>query len=638
MRGALCFAAIVKKSVNLLNSPPFDAEARKKRPRGREDSGLTTNISAYQFTPLQNLKVLRAQLLQDCRRWGLKGTILLAPEGINLFVAGPRAAVDELLAQLKQIPGLAGLNPKFSMSQQQPFRRMLVRLKKEIIAFGVEGVDPQRQPAPRLPARTLKAWLDEKRPLVLLDTRNHYEVRMGTFRGALPVSIETFRQFPEAARALPAALRETPVVAFCTGGIRCEKAAPLLQQLGFRDVWQLEGGILRYFEEVGADHFEGECFVFDRRVGVDPALSETDTVVCFACQAPLTPAHQAHPHYRLGISCPFCFQPNPLVDPLERRQQQLIRVCRPLPGSQPAENRRPLRIPGRLDGLPLGQVLEQLFPHIPFQDWIDLGASGRLLQPNGLPADLHQRVRAGEQFVRVQTSEVEPNVNANLILLYEDEALVVLNKPAPLPMHSCGRFHRNTLRHILQLAWHPQAPRPVHRLDANTTGLVLCARTQHFDRLLQAQFARGEVEKHYLVRVHGHPQHDRFEVTVPIAEEAGPAGARLPGEGRQARTEFAVRQRHDDGTSLLEARLHSGRTNQIRAHLWHCGYAVVGDPTYGCEGLGGRQTLNPEDPPMYLHSWKIALGHPLTGNPVSFSVEPPWPSGKALTHEILQSQ
>ena len=266
-----------------------------------------SNLSAYKFTPLDGLPALRERLLAVARAGGLKGTILLSPEGINLFVAGTRPPLAALLAELRALPGLADLAPKESESEEQPFHRMLVKIKREIIAFGVEGIDPARRPTPKLPAQTLKQWLDEGRAVTLLDARNDYEVRMGTFRGAVSAGIGHFREFPAAARRLPAELKDQPVVMFCTGGIRCEKAGPLLEREGFKNVFQLDGGILKYFETCGGAHYEGECFVFDRRVGLDPALHETDSVLCFNCQMPLTAAEQRHPHYVPDVSCPHCF-------------------------------------------------------------------------------------------------------------------------------------------------------------------------------------------------------------------------------------------------------------------------------------------------------------------------------------------
>lgn len=269
------------------------------------------NLSCYKFAPLDDLETYRQVVAAACRDQEVKGTVLLAPEGINFFLAGTRPQLEAVLAVLRRLPGLADLAPKESPSTSRPFRRMLVKIKKEIIAFGVPGVDPARAPAPKLKPAELKRWLDEGRPVVLLDTRNVYEVRMGTFRGALAPPIWNFRDFPRAAAALPAELKERPVVMFCTGGIRCEKAGPYLQRLGYRDVHQLEGGILKYFEEVGGAHYEGECFVFDERVGVDPDLRPTRSVLCFNCQMPLSLAEQADPRYVFERSCPHCFDGKP---------------------------------------------------------------------------------------------------------------------------------------------------------------------------------------------------------------------------------------------------------------------------------------------------------------------------------------
>ncbi len=265
------------------------------------------NLSAYKFTPLENLPALKERLKAVADGAGIKGSILLSPEGINLFVAGERAGLDRLLGEIRDIAGLADLTPKESTSDDQPFNRMLVKIKKEIIAFGVEGIDPSRRPTPKLAPRQLKQWLDEGRPLTLLDTRNDYEVKLGTFRGARAAGIENFRDFPAAVSRLPEELKEQPVVMFCTGGIRCEKAGPFMELSGFKQVLQLDGGILKYFEECGGAHYDGECFVFDKRVGVDPALQETNSVLCFACQMPLTEAEQRDPRYVPDKSCPHCF-------------------------------------------------------------------------------------------------------------------------------------------------------------------------------------------------------------------------------------------------------------------------------------------------------------------------------------------
>jgi len=269
------------------------------------------NLSAYRFAPLEDLPALKERLKAVAAEGALKGTILLSTEGINLFVAGERPGLDRLMAMIHAVPGLENLKPKESLSARQPFNRMLVKIKKEIIAFGVPGIDPARRPAPKLPARTLKQWLDEGRPITLLDTRNDYEVDAGTFEGALPAGIRHFREFPQAVEKLSPELKERPIVMFCTGGIRCEKAGPYLESVGFKNVFQLDGGILKYFEECGGVHYRGECFVFDGRVGVDPALRETSSVMCFVCRMPLSAADQQHPHYVFEKSCPHCFDGKP---------------------------------------------------------------------------------------------------------------------------------------------------------------------------------------------------------------------------------------------------------------------------------------------------------------------------------------
>ncbi len=265
------------------------------------------NLAGYKFAPLDRLPELRARLLAFCHAHSLRGTILLSPEGINFFVAGERAAATALLAELRAVPGLEDLTPKESVSAAQPFNRMLVKIKKEIIAFGIEGIDPAGRPTKKISARTLKQWLDEGRVLTLLDTRNDYEIRLGTFRGARAAGIDHFREFPGAVGRLPGELKSQTIVTFCTGGIRCEKAGPFLELAGFEDVFQLDGGILKYFEDCGGAHFEGECFVFDRRVGVDAELRETDAVLCFNCQMPLRADEQRDARYVPDVSCPHCF-------------------------------------------------------------------------------------------------------------------------------------------------------------------------------------------------------------------------------------------------------------------------------------------------------------------------------------------
>jgi RluA family pseudouridine synthase len=588
------------------------------------------NLAAYQFVTLTDVRLLRTRLLTLCRSRDLKGTILLSHEGVNLCVAGLAEGIDDLLAELRSWPGLAGLSPKFSATDHQPFRRMLVRLKKEIIAFGVEGINPARRTSPKLPAATLKQWLDEGRPVTLLDTRNDYEIKLGTFKNARPIGIDHFRDFPAAVAKLPPELKEQPIVMFCTGGIRCEKAGPFMEREGFQTIFQLEGGILKYFEQCGGAHYDGECFVFDQRVGLDPTLHETESNQCYACQTPLTAAEQADPRYVPGRSCPYCFKSpaEQMALTLAERHAAIRRVCTPLPGSVPHDNYKSINVPADCDGRTLLETLCRVVKNIPAAVWVEECARSLVVNQERQPASPDQIVRTGERYRHIFPGVVEPEVNGAVEILHEDEALIVLNKPAPLPMHAGGRFYRNTLQHILNAVYHPQKPHPAHRLDANTTGLVLVTRTRHFAGRLQPQFAKGQVEKRYLVRVQGHPPADTFECDAPISDHSGDLGSRTvaadAASGLTARTEFHVRQRFADGTALLEAIPHTGRTNQIRIHLWHLGLPVCGDPAYlAGQHLGDTQTLPPGAPPLCLHAWKIKFTHPLTRQPVEFIATPP---------------
>jgi predicted sulfurtransferase len=247
------------------------------------------NVAFYRFAKLENLAKTRETLLAEAEALELKGTILLSPEGLNGFLAGKEASIESFLARLQKIPGLEDLIVKRSWTEQIPFEFLLIKLKKEIIAFGVDGVEPEKFTAPRLEPQELKRWLDEGRPVKLVDTRNGYEMALGAFKGALDLKLSTFREFPEKWRiAAQSCDPGTPVVMYCTGGIRCEKATALAVQQGFPGpVYQLEGGILRYFEECGGAHYQGGCFVFDDRVSLDPNLKAPEGMIqCRKCRAP----------------------------------------------------------------------------------------------------------------------------------------------------------------------------------------------------------------------------------------------------------------------------------------------------------------------------------------------------------------
>ena len=242
------------------------------------------NISAYLFTELKDTAALREACHGQASALSLKGTVLIAEEGINLFLAGPPQAVRDFVSWLHLDPRLVAISPKESWSDTQPFRKLLVKVKNEIIRMNHPAIQPQTGRAPAVAAATLKRWLDDGhddqgRPVVTLDTRNAFEVDEGSFVGALNWRIDKFSEFPAAASQQLDDLRGKTVVSFCTGGIRCEKAAIYLREQGLSQVYQLEGGILKYFEEVGSAHYSGNCFVFDERRGVNPELMpvKTDT-------------------------------------------------------------------------------------------------------------------------------------------------------------------------------------------------------------------------------------------------------------------------------------------------------------------------------------------------------------------------
>jgi UPF0176 protein len=236
------------------------------------------NISTYKFVPLADTLALRDTLTARALALSLKGTILLAEEGINLFLAGPAQAVRSFISQLQTDARFADIAPKESWSASQPFRKMLVKVKGEIIRMNHPAIQPAQGRAPAVDAHTVKRWLDQGhddlgRPVVTLDTRNTYEVDEGTFSGAIDWRLSKFTEFPDALQAHKAELADKTVISFCTGGIRCEKAAIYMRESGLPHVYQLEGGILKYFEDTGGAHYQGGCFVFDERRALAPDLS-----------------------------------------------------------------------------------------------------------------------------------------------------------------------------------------------------------------------------------------------------------------------------------------------------------------------------------------------------------------------------
>jgi UPF0176 protein len=264
----------------------------------------------YRFVTFDAPEELQPCILEQCVADGIKGTILLAHEGINGTVAGEPAAIDTLIAFLRDIPGCSELDVKYSHAKEMPFYRMKVRLKKEIVTLGVEGIDPKREVGTYVQPEDWNALISDPET-VLIDTRNDYEVAIGTFEGAVDPRTKSFTEFPEWFRAHRAELAagKTKFAMFCTGGIRCEKSTAFLKAEGIDQVYHLEGGILRYLENIpeADSKWQGECFVFDERVSVKHGLELGEMELCHACRRPISQTDKASAHFIEGVSCPACY-------------------------------------------------------------------------------------------------------------------------------------------------------------------------------------------------------------------------------------------------------------------------------------------------------------------------------------------
>jgi UPF0176 protein len=264
----------------------------------------------YHFTTLDDLTSMRERLLALGGQLALKGTVLLAPEGLNATICGPRAAIDEFLTSLASDGRFGGMSVKYSRAAGDApvFLRFKVKLKSEIVTMGVPGVDVREHTAEHVAPQAFNTLLNDP-AVAVLDVRNRYETEIGSFAGAEDPGTASFREFPEYVAERFGADRDQPVAMFCTGGIRCEKASAYLVEQGFTKVYQLDGGILRYLEEVPQDEslWHGDCFVFDQRVTVDHDLQPGGHVQCFACRRPVAAAELSSPHYQEGVSCPACF-------------------------------------------------------------------------------------------------------------------------------------------------------------------------------------------------------------------------------------------------------------------------------------------------------------------------------------------
>ncbi|CAA9888630.1 conserved hypothetical protein [Candidatus Methylobacter favarea] len=262
----------------------------------------------YKFVTLENYQSLRQPLHAFMESNQLRGTLLLAKEGINGTVAGSRQAVNNLLDWLRSDPRLADIDHKESLTDSQPFKRAKVKLKKEIVTLGVEGIDPKRVVGTYVNPRDWNELISDP-DVILVDTRNDYEVKVGTFKNAINPGTESFREFPRYAKNNLDPKRHQKIAMFCTGGIRCEKSTAYLKEQGFEEVYHLKGGILKYLEEVPEQEtlWEGECFVFDDRVTVNLQLEKGHYDQCHACRMPITAADKASDRYQQGCACPHCY-------------------------------------------------------------------------------------------------------------------------------------------------------------------------------------------------------------------------------------------------------------------------------------------------------------------------------------------
>jgi len=277
----------------------------------------------YHFVPVPHFAALRAPLQALCEENDVRGTLLLAHEGINGTIAGPPEGVRAVLSFLRRQPEFSALEHKESHAAEMPFLRMKVRLKKEIVTMGVEDIDPNRSVGTYVAPQDWNALISDPDTIVI-DTRNDYETAIGMFKGAVDPNTKTFREFPDWVRN-NAGLHNKPKIAmYCTGGIRCEKATAFMKEEGFEEVYHLKGGILKYLEEVPAEEslWEGACFVFDERVSVTHGLAEGEHELCRACRHPLTAEEIASPLFEAGVSCPHCHATRSEEDRLRFRQRQ----------------------------------------------------------------------------------------------------------------------------------------------------------------------------------------------------------------------------------------------------------------------------------------------------------------------------
>ena len=266
------------------------------------------NIAGYKFEPLNDVEGLVPEFQSVCDDLDLKGSVYLSSNGINFSLAGSEEAVQQYLYFMEQDRRFLDIPLKKTYSETQPFRRMKVRQKKEIISLGRDDINPRELTGDYVTPQELYAMYENNEDVIVLDTRNEYETRVGLFENAVDLQLDTFRDFPDAIEQLPDEYKDKQIVMYCTGGIRCEKASAVMLKAGFSDVKQLEGGVLDYFKETGGKYWNGDCFVFDERVALDTDLNETEYVYCYICREPLSAEEKASPDFKINEYCPYCIK------------------------------------------------------------------------------------------------------------------------------------------------------------------------------------------------------------------------------------------------------------------------------------------------------------------------------------------
>ena len=266
------------------------------------------NVAGYKFEPLNDIDALIPQFQSICDDLDLKGSIYFSPNGINFSLAGREEAIEQYLQYMEQDKRFLDIPLKKTYSETQPFRRMKVRPKKEIISLGRNDINPRELTGNYVTPQELFSMYENNEDVIVLDTRNEYETRVGLFKNAVDLQLDTFRDFPDAIKQLPEEYKDKQIVMYCTGGIRCEKASAVMLKAGFSDVRQLEGGVLDYFKETGGKYWNGDCFVFDERVALDTNLNETEYIYCYICREPLSAEEKASPDFKINEYCPYCIE------------------------------------------------------------------------------------------------------------------------------------------------------------------------------------------------------------------------------------------------------------------------------------------------------------------------------------------